>query len=40
MGHHRLQVGIDVRGTINRPGDRDEGWTVEIAMPWKDDSPD
>jgi hypothetical protein len=30
-----LQTGIDVRGTINRPGDRDEGWTVEIAMPWK-----
>ena len=29
-----LQVGVDVRGTINRPGDRDEGWTVEIAMPW------
>jgi thiamine biosynthesis lipoprotein ApbE len=30
-----LQVGVDVRGTINRPGDRDEGWSVEIAMPWK-----
>jgi Carbohydrate family 9 binding domain-like len=30
-----LQIGIDVRGTVNRPGDRDEGWTVEIAMPWK-----
>lgn len=30
-----LQVGVDVRGTSNRPGDRDEGWTVEIAMPWK-----
>jgi hypothetical protein len=30
-----LQVGIDVRGTLNRPGDRDDGWTVEIAMPWK-----
>jgi hypothetical protein len=30
-----LQVGIDVRGTINRPGDRDEGWSVEFAMPWK-----
>jgi hypothetical protein len=29
-----LQVGVDVRGTINRAGDRDEGWTVEIAMPW------
>src|SRR6267143_4297485 len=30
-----LQVGVDVRGTLNRPGDADEGWTVEIAMPWK-----
>jgi hypothetical protein len=30
-----LRVGIDVRGTINRPGDRDDGWSVEMAMPWK-----
>lgn len=30
-----LQVGVDVRGTINRPGDRDDGWTVEIAIPWE-----
>jgi len=30
-----LQVGVNVRGTINHAGDRDEGWTVEIAMPWK-----
>jgi hypothetical protein len=30
-----LQIGVDVRGTLNRPGDRDVGWTVEIAMPWK-----
>jgi Carbohydrate family 9 binding domain-like len=30
-----LQVGIDLRGTINRPGDRDDGWTVELAMPWR-----
>lgn len=30
-----LRVGLDVRGTINRPGDRDDGWTVEIAMPWR-----
>jgi hypothetical protein len=30
-----LRVGVDVRGTVNRPGDRDEGWSVEIAMPWK-----
>jgi hypothetical protein len=30
-----LRIGVDVRGTLNRPGDRDQGWTVEIAMPWK-----
>jgi hypothetical protein len=30
-----LKTAVDVRGTINRPGDTDEGWTVEIAMPWK-----
>jgi hypothetical protein len=29
-----LQMGVDVRGTINQPGDRDEGWTVEMAIPW------
>jgi hypothetical protein len=29
-----LQVGVDVAGTINRPGDRDERWTVELALPW------
>jgi len=30
-----LKVGVDVQGTINRPDDRDGGWTVEIAIPWK-----
>jgi hypothetical protein len=30
-----LRVGVDVRGTLNRPGDQDDGWSVEIAMPWK-----
>ncbi|MEZ5318817.1 MAG: carbohydrate-binding family 9-like protein [Vicinamibacterales bacterium] len=37
-----LQVGIDIRGTINQPGDRDESWTVELALPWtslRDASP-
>jgi len=29
-----LRVGVDIRGTLNRPGDRDEGWTVELALPW------
>jgi hypothetical protein len=30
-----LRTAVDVRGTINKPGDRDEGWSVEIAMPWE-----
>jgi hypothetical protein len=30
-----LKLGLDVRGTVNRPGDRDDGWTAEIAMPWQ-----
>ena len=30
-----LKTAVDLRGTINRPGDRDDGWTVEIAMPWE-----
>ncbi len=29
-----LRSAVAVRGTINRPGDKDEGWSVEIAMPW------
>lgn len=29
-----LRTAVHVRGTLNRPGDRDEGWTVEIAIPW------
>jgi hypothetical protein len=30
-----LKTAVKVHGTINRPGDIDTGWTVEIAMPWK-----
>lgn len=29
-----LQARVDVKGTINRPGDRDDGWTIELALPW------
>jgi hypothetical protein len=28
-----LKTKIAVDGTINRPGDKDKGWTVEIALP-------
>ena len=30
-----LRTGVDIRGTINRPGDRDSGWGVELALPWR-----
>jgi thiamine biosynthesis lipoprotein ApbE len=30
-----LQARVAVKGTINRPGDRDEGWTIELGLPWK-----
>jgi hypothetical protein len=30
-----LKTAVHVRGTINNPADRDEGWSVEIAIPWK-----
>lgn len=29
-----LKTAVHVRGTINDPTDRDQGWTLEIAFPW------
>jgi hypothetical protein len=29
-----LKAAVDVRGTINRPDDRDDGWSIEFAIPW------
>lgn len=29
-----LLSSVQVDGTLNEPGDRDRGWTVEIAFPW------
>ena len=29
-----LRTAVDLRGTINRPGDRDHGWSIEMAIPW------
>jgi hypothetical protein len=31
---HGLRIGRSLRGTLNQPGDRDQGWTVEVAVPW------
>jgi len=30
-----LKTAAKLYGTINRPGDRDDKWTLEIAMPWE-----
>lgn len=30
-----LRTAVHVRGTLNNPHDKDEGWSVEIAIPWK-----
>lgn len=29
-----LKTAVHVRGSLNHPGDRDRGWSVEIALPW------
>jgi hypothetical protein len=26
---------VHIRGTLNDPTDRDDGWSVELALPWK-----
>lgn len=30
-----LQSAVQVQGTLNNPADTDQGWTLEIAIPWK-----
>lgn len=30
-----LRTAVHVRGSLNDANDRDEGWSVEIAIPWK-----
>jgi len=32
---HGLKIGRSLHGTLNQPGDRDQGWTVEVAVPWR-----
>ncbi len=31
-----LRIGTDIRGTPNQPGDVDEGYSVEIAVPFRE----
>ncbi len=30
-----VQLSTHLRGTLNVRGDKDEGWTLEVAIPWK-----
>lgn len=30
-----LETAVDLRGTLNDPRDTDDGWSVEILMPWR-----
>jgi cellulose/xylan binding protein with CBM9 domain len=30
-----LKTAVHIKGTLNNPTDRDEGWSIEIALPWK-----
>ena len=30
-----LKTALHINGTLNNPKDRDRGWTVEMAFPWK-----
>ena len=30
-----LQSAVDIQGTLNDSSDKDKGWTVELAIPWK-----
>lgn len=30
-----LRSAVDIQGTLNRSGDADEGWSLEIAFPWR-----
>ena len=31
----KLFTKVHIDGTINNPNDRDKGWSIEIAIPWK-----
>ncbi|MDN5200412.1 carbohydrate-binding family 9-like protein [Fulvivirgaceae bacterium BMA10] len=30
-----LKVGVKLYGTLNKPDDTDDKWTIELALPWK-----
>jgi hypothetical protein len=38
-GVRGLRSAVAVRGTLNDPSDRDAGWSVELAIPWRGLAP-
>jgi hypothetical protein len=30
-----VKLATNIRGTLNQTGDKDEGWSLEVAIPWK-----
>ncbi|HKI96182.1 MAG TPA: carbohydrate-binding family 9-like protein [Gemmatimonadales bacterium] len=34
-----MESAVGLHGTLNDPADRDSGWTVELALPWRSLSP-
>jgi uncharacterized repeat protein (TIGR03806 family) len=36
LGEFRVEAVVKLRGTLDRPGDRDQGWSVEGRIPWVD----
>lgn len=34
-----IQVAVQVQGTLDRPGDTDESWSVEVRIPWSRFAP-
>lgn len=36
LWNSRLRTAVEVDGTLNRPEDDDQGWTVELALPLSD----
>lgn len=30
-----VQLATDIRGTLNARGDKDQGWTLEVSIPWR-----
>ena len=34
-----LQSAVNIQGTLNDSSDKDKGWTVELAIPWKSLEP-